>query len=631
MEYDLKKLGKGRIAVIGDFCLDVYWHADMTKSELSRETPHFPLPIVQERMSPGGAGNVVANLLALEPKKVYAIGVFGDDWRGIALKSLLEKAGADISGVVTDPTRVTNTYIKPLRKGFADNVVYEDPRLDFTNYEPLAAATEKRLLAFLDKVAKKVDVLCVCDQMPCGCITEAVRDRICALGAAGLTVIVDSRDRIGLYSDVIVKPNEIEASRVFKGKIKATDFEKLAKTLEARTGRSAIVTAGDKGCYVSEDIKVTHVPACKVTGEIDFCGAGDTFLSAVACATAAGFGLVDAAQLACCASAVTIKKLKTTGTASRKELAGTIRKMISGCAIALLLVAGAGHALAWPAGTAQPVKSVLPPASEQVKAEAAAAKARLAGKIAVSRIFGHRGDSELAPENTVPAFKAAVSKGFSIETDLYMTHDGVVYITHDSFLRRKGSGINAFATNCFWKGQLEKADAGAWKGDKWKGTPYPTLDDVLELAGDGRLVELEVKDPRKERILPLIKAAIERHPNVNSSNVVICGAGRWIVDNLPGYQGVKCTLPRKGWLITDPPHDLATIVRRLNVKHHPIWAPRWDEELITKELVDLAHSRGIKVAVWTVNDTPSAWAAFGRGVDWVLTDRPTSLWREMQE
>jgi bifunctional ADP-heptose synthase (sugar kinase/adenylyltransferase) len=186
MEYDLKKLGKGRIAVIGDFCLDVYWHADMTKSELSRETPHFPLPIVQERMSPGGAGNVVANLLALKPKKVHAIGVFGADWRGTALKDLLKKGGADISGVVTDPGRVTNTYIKPLRKGYAENVVYEDPRLDFTNYEPLAAATEKKLLELLDKVAKKIDVLCVCDQMPFGCITEAVRDRICELGEAGL-------------------------------------------------------------------------------------------------------------------------------------------------------------------------------------------------------------------------------------------------------------------------------------------------------------------------------------------------------------------------------------------------------------------------------------------------------------
>lgn len=325
MKYDLKKLGKGRIAVIGDFCLDVYWHADMAKSELSRETPHFPLPIVQERLSPGGAGNVVMNLLALEPKSVAAIGVFGDDWRGTALKGLLKKAGADISGVVTDASRVTNTYVKPLRKGFAENVVYEDPRLDFTNYDSLGKATEKKLIAALEKLAKKIDVLCVCDQMPCGCVTAAVREKIIALGKRGLTVIVDSRDRIGLYTDAIVKPNEIESARAFKGEITETAFEKLAVALEKRTGRPAIVTAGDKGCYVSEKGKVTHVKACKVTGEIDFCGAGDTFLSGLAASTAAGFKLADAAMIACCCSAVTIKKLKTTGTASRQELASALK------------------------------------------------------------------------------------------------------------------------------------------------------------------------------------------------------------------------------------------------------------------------------------------------------------------
>ena len=329
MKYDLKKLGKGRIAVIGDFCLDVYWHADMTKSELSRETPHFPLPIVQERLSPGGAGNVVMNVLALEPKAVYAVGVFGDDWRGVALKSLIKEAGADVSGVVTDASRVTNTYVKPLRKGFAENVVYEDPRLDFTNYDPLGKATERKLIAALEKLAKKVDVLCVCDQMPFGCVTPAVREKIVSLGKKGLTVIVDSRDRIGLYTDVIVKPNEIESARAFKGEIPETAFENLAAALEKRTGRPAIVTAGDRGCYVSEKGKVTHVKACKVTGEIDFCGAGDTFLSGLAVSTAAGFKLSVAATIACCCSAVTIKKLKTTGTANRRELEGALDEYVN--------------------------------------------------------------------------------------------------------------------------------------------------------------------------------------------------------------------------------------------------------------------------------------------------------------
>ena len=46
MKNILQKIQSMKVAVIGDFCLDVYWTADMTKSELSRETPQFPLPIV---------------------------------------------------------------------------------------------------------------------------------------------------------------------------------------------------------------------------------------------------------------------------------------------------------------------------------------------------------------------------------------------------------------------------------------------------------------------------------------------------------------------------------------------------------------------------------------------------------
>lgn len=320
MTPNLDRFGDARIAVVGDFCLDVYWHADMTKSRLSRETPHFPLPIVRERMSPGGAGNVAMNLLALAPKAVLAIGVLGDDWRGAALRERLERAGADVSGLLVDPSRVTDAYIKPLRKGFAEEVVYEDPRLDFSNYEPLAAATEKRLLALLDKAAGQADVLCVCDQVPFGCVTEAVRSRLCELGAEGARVIVDSRDRIDLFSDVIVKPNADEAARAFQGKIDATDLGALAAAFESRTGRPAVVTAGGSGCFVAEGTRVTHVPAVPVKGEIDFCGAGDTFLSCLACATAAGFPLVDSARLACAAAAVTIRKLRTTGTATRAEL-----------------------------------------------------------------------------------------------------------------------------------------------------------------------------------------------------------------------------------------------------------------------------------------------------------------------
>ena len=53
LEEILSRLADVSIAVVGDGCLDVYWEADMTRSQLSRETPHFPLPVVKERTSLG--------------------------------------------------------------------------------------------------------------------------------------------------------------------------------------------------------------------------------------------------------------------------------------------------------------------------------------------------------------------------------------------------------------------------------------------------------------------------------------------------------------------------------------------------------------------------------------------------
>ncbi len=308
------------MAVIGDFCLDVSWHADRRNSELSRETPHFPLPIVQERMSAGGAGNVVANLLALEPSSVQCIGVFGDDWRGFEYSKVLRNLGADISAIATDASRCTNAYIKPLRKGFAD-VVYEDPRLDFSNSEPICADTEKALLNALDSL--QCDALCVCDQLPFGCITPAVREKICQLGQGGMTVVVDSRDRIGLYKYVIVKPNELEACRTLNQPIPA-DSESLspiAAELSRRTGRPSVVTAGEHGCVTADGNETSHIPAIQLTGEIDICGAGDTFLAAFSTAFASGATLNDAASFACAASSIIVKKIHTTGTASWNELA----------------------------------------------------------------------------------------------------------------------------------------------------------------------------------------------------------------------------------------------------------------------------------------------------------------------
>lgn len=320
----LNNIRNADIGIIGDFCVDIYWHADMTKSELSRETPHYPLPVVRERVYPGAGGNVAANIAALSPKSLKAVSLIGDDWRGMLLSDVLQKAGIDTSLIVKTPGRFTNAYCKPMRKGISD-VEYEDARLDFTNYIPINSQTEDAVIENLDKLSENISVLCVSDQFPYGIVTDKVRNRIIDFAKAGLKVIVDSRYKISEYKNVILKPNEVECWRAVygnEGYIGAAkeQFAEAAKKLAEMNSALVLCTLGANGSIFTDGEHVDEIPAYKLTGEIDVCGAGDTFLSAFASAIGAGAAPADAAKLASAASAVTVKKVGITGTASPEEI-----------------------------------------------------------------------------------------------------------------------------------------------------------------------------------------------------------------------------------------------------------------------------------------------------------------------
>lgn len=324
LEAMLSSIDHARICLIGDLCLDMYWHAEMLLSQLSRETPHYPLPIVEERYSPGGAGNVACNIAALQPESFSVVGLIGTDWRGTLLLKALAEHNINTDYVVRMDGITTNTYIKPIRHGISD-VAYEDPRLDFENRAALPDGCEEALLDALSKAVREADVICVSDQMQFGCITPAIRARLCEYGAQGKTVIVDSRDHMAEYHNVIIKPNEVEASRAF-GDGSAMDLESLstlAAQISSRSQRLVLVTLGADGCFVADQGSVVRCPACKVEPPIDFCGAGDTFLAGFGCLLAGGVSPLEAVQCANICSAVTIRKIGTTGTATRNEVLST--------------------------------------------------------------------------------------------------------------------------------------------------------------------------------------------------------------------------------------------------------------------------------------------------------------------
>jgi D-glycero-beta-D-manno-heptose-7-phosphate kinase len=314
-----------KVALIGDAALDIYWRINMTFSELSRETPHYNWPVVAEQMSPGAAGNVAANICELMPGRLDLIGVTGEDWRGDCLRKELTRRGIGTGYLFADPRRMTTAYCKPMKKGFSD-VEAEDARIDFDNRTPLAEDLETRLIEALDCVSAEAGVLCVSDQFKFGCITPRVRAEILRLAKRGLMVVVDSRDRIRSFAGAILKPNDMECLRaVYPDRDLASSSlaERIsgAAKLSEICGSRVCMTIGSMGCVVcGQPDPAIYVPSVKTEPPVDIVGAGDSFLSAFACALAAGADSREAAFIANLAASVTIRKIGTTGTASLEEI-----------------------------------------------------------------------------------------------------------------------------------------------------------------------------------------------------------------------------------------------------------------------------------------------------------------------
>ena len=123
-------------------------------------------------------------------------------------------------------------------------------------------------------------------------------------------------------------------------------------------------------------------------------------------------------------------------------------------------------------------------------------------------LFGHRGYSALAPENTLAAFSALLERDIpGVELDVRLSRDGKVMVIHDENVKRL-TGVDARVQECT-ASRLRRLDAGLWYGDSYRGEKIPFLDEVFELLGDRLYYDIELKWERK-RGGGLEEAVIER-------------------------------------------------------------------------------------------------------------------------
>jgi rfaE bifunctional protein kinase chain/domain len=322
----IPRLRGKRIGVLGDLMLDRYLWG--TASRLSPEAAVPVVDFVEQSECLGGAGNVAANLAALGAK-VEAFGVLGADQAGRTLQKCLGEANIGGKGVLADAKRVTTVKTRIIARH--QQVV----RVDRERREPLRKEIQEKLLRALFAALKRLDALVLSDYDK-GLITDDFADRVLSAAHQMKVPVFVGLKTQKLYAyrgSRLVTCNAKEAGLLVNQVLgDEKSFEEAGRALLAHFGCSAVViTRGDKGMSLFEESspRHIHIPATGfevtyarvgqpgiergATGRqvFDVTGAGDTVLSVLALAYAAGATLVEAAILANTAAGVVVSKLGT--------------------------------------------------------------------------------------------------------------------------------------------------------------------------------------------------------------------------------------------------------------------------------------------------------------------------------
>lgn len=320
----LNNIANVKIGLIGDFCLDVYWHMNERESEISVET-NLPTQAVEtQKYSLGGAGNVANNLLSLGVKDIEVFGVVGEDPFGHQMHRIMEKLHIHENSLITQEKNwSSHVYIKPIN----DNK--EGNRVDFGNYNCLAIATSELLLSEIEKKISDLDIVIINQQVICGIHNfEFFRKGLQKIinSNPNIPFILDSRSMSDKYTNCLHKINAYEATALCGANHLPNDLIPLSETqhsmllLYKKWQKPIFVTRGSRGCLIEDEDGNYCIPGLHFKDRIDTVGAGDSMLAGIAACLAAKLSPLQAATFGNLCAGVTVQKLYCTGTATPEEI-----------------------------------------------------------------------------------------------------------------------------------------------------------------------------------------------------------------------------------------------------------------------------------------------------------------------
>jgi D-beta-D-heptose 7-phosphate kinase / D-beta-D-heptose 1-phosphate adenosyltransferase len=301
----IPKLKGKKVLVFGDLMLDEHiW------SKVKRISPEAPVPIADvSRIDhvPGGCGNVAANVSTLGAIP-YLVGIIGQDSSGKKLRIALKKAKIPSQHIIVDKERPT--ILKSRIIAGSQHLV----RVDREDRTILSPKLLKKVIQQIKKLISQVDVVIISDYGK-GMVTKETAQAVITLARKQkVFVAIDPKgtDYKKYQRASILTPNLKEASEA--SGVSICDQKSLIKAgkklLQLTKSDYFLITRGKDGMSLFSKKDITHIPA--IPQEVfDITGAGDTVITTLSLAVAAGAKTKNACILANSAASVVVGKIGT--------------------------------------------------------------------------------------------------------------------------------------------------------------------------------------------------------------------------------------------------------------------------------------------------------------------------------
>ncbi len=290
-----------KVLVIGDLILDAYTVGKARR--ISPEAPVAVLTVQREERRPGGAGNVILNLISLGAE-VVAIGRVGKDVAAEQLKEILKEEGVSTPGILSQINYQTPVKNRIIADG--QQIV----RIDHEQMMPLSVELERDVITLLPSLLDEVKIVAISDYGK-GFLTKNILKSLLALAKEkSIPVITDPKgiDFSKYEGSTVIKPNLGEAYAAANLPSDASLEEVANRLLTTVQAEYVMITRSEAGISVFQRNGERRDFPVRAREVKDVTGAGDTVLAMLTTAIASGLTMDESVQLCNVAAGIAIER-----------------------------------------------------------------------------------------------------------------------------------------------------------------------------------------------------------------------------------------------------------------------------------------------------------------------------------